>query len=215
MDCIIFMSGFDCIEIMTFLISSINGHDDLNCEPVRRSGKHSFSMTISSYASHFCESFDHLPKMRFSMLRSVEFALRGAGASRSFAFSSAAPERKVAILGAAGCIGQPLALLMKLNPLVSRLSLYDIAGTSGVAADVSHINTPAQVAGFVGEDQLGEALKDADVVIIPAGVPRKPGMTRDDLFNINAGIVKSLCTAIAKHCPHVRFLAFFNQRRRF
>ncbi|KAJ0960955.1 hypothetical protein J5N97_001167 [Dioscorea zingiberensis] len=136
------------------------------------------------------------------MLRSVEFALRGAGASRSFAFSSAAPERKVAILGAAGGIGQPLALLMKLNPLVSRLSLHDIAGTSGVAADVSHINTPAQVAGFVGEDQLGEALKDADVVIIPAGVPRKPGMTRDDLFNINAGIVNSLCTAIAKHCPH-------------
>ncbi|MQK22653.1 malate dehydrogenase, partial [Escherichia coli] len=31
---------------------------------------------------------------------------------------------------------------------------------------------------------------------------RKPGMTRDDLFNINAGIVKSLCTAIAKYCPH-------------
>ena len=38
-----------------------------------------------------------------------------------------------------------------------------------------------------GEDQLGEALKGADVVIIPAGVPRKPGMTRDDLFKINAG----------------------------
>jgi len=38
-------------------------------------------------------------------------------------------------------------------------------------------------------------------VIIPAGVPRKPGMTRDDLFKINAGIVKSLATAVAKHCP--------------
>ena len=35
-----------------------------------------------------------------------------------------------------------------------------------------------------GEDQLGEALKGADVVIIPAGVPRKPGMTRDDLFKV-------------------------------
>jgi len=107
-----------------------------------------------------------------------------------------------AILGAAGGIGQPLSLLMKLNPLVSSLSLYDIAGTPGVAADVSHINSPALVKGFMGDDQLGEALEGSDVVIIPAGVPRKPGMTRDDLFNINAGIVKGLCTAIAKHCPN-------------
>ena len=38
--------------------------------------------------------------------------------------------------------------------------------------------------GYVGEDQLGEALKGADIIIIPAGVPRKPGMTRDDLFKV-------------------------------
>ncbi|KAL0301224.1 UNVERIFIED_CONTAM: Malate dehydrogenase, mitochondrial [Sesamum radiatum] len=119
------------------------------------------------------------------------------------AFSSeAAPERKVAILGAAGGIGQPLSLLMKLNPLVSRLALYDIAGTPGVAADVSHINTRSEVKGYAAEEQLGEALEGSDVVIIPAGVPRKPGMTRDDLFKINAGIVKSLCEAIAKYCPN-------------
>lgn len=42
---------------------------------------------------------------------------------------------------------------------------------------------------------------DADVVIIPAGVPRKPGMTRDDLFNTNASIVRDLSAAIAKACP--------------
>lgn len=41
-----------------------------------------------------------------------------------------------------------------------------------------------------------------DLVIIPAGVPRKPGMTRDDLFNINAGIVRTLCEGIAKCCPN-------------
>ena len=42
---------------------------------------------------------------------------------------------------------------------------------------------------------------DADVVIIPAGVPRKPGMTRDDLFNTNASIVRDLAAACAKACP--------------
>lgn len=134
--------------------------------------------------------------MRTSLLRSAEAALRRGYSSASF------PDRKVAILGAAGGIGQPLSLLLKLNPLVSTLSLYDIAGTPGVAADVSHINTRAEVTGYAGEDQLGKALEGSDLVIIPAGVPRKPGMTRDDLFNINAGIVKSLATAIAKYCPN-------------
>lgn len=55
----------------------------------------------------------------------------------------------------------------------------------------------------MGDDDLGKALEGADLVIIPAGVPRKPGMTRDDLFNINAGIVKNLSIAIAKYCPQV------------
>ncbi|XP_031132070.1 malate dehydrogenase 1, mitochondrial [Ipomoea triloba] len=141
--------------------------------------------------------------MRSSMLRSL---LRNSSDAsrvtrRGFA-SGSAPERKVAILGAAGGIGQPLSLLMKLNPLVSHLSLFDIAGTPGVAADVSHINTRSEVVGFMGDENLGKALEGADVVIIPAGVPRKPGMTRDDLFNINAGIVKSLCAGIAKYCPN-------------
>ncbi len=40
-------------------------------------------------------------------------------------------------------------------------------------------------------------------MVIPAGVPRKPGMTRDDLFNINAGIVRSLVEAVADNCPNV------------
>ena len=39
----------------------------------------------------------------------------------------------------------------------------------------------------MGDEQMREALAGADVVVIPAGVPRKPGMTRDDLFKINAG----------------------------
>ena len=55
--------------------------------------------------------------------------------------------------------------------------------------------------GYAGADSLADALKGCDLVIIPAGVPRKPGMTRDDLFEINAGIVKTLCEAVAANCP--------------
>ncbi|KAL5556717.1 hypothetical protein UlMin_038953 [Ulmus minor] len=114
----------------------------------------------------------------------------------------AAPGFKVAILGAAGGIGQPLALLMKINPLVSVLHLYDVVNTPGVTADISHMDTGAVVRGFLGQNQLEDALTGMDLVVIPAGVPRKPGMTRDDLFNINAGIVKTLCEGIAKCCPN-------------
>ncbi|KAJ6416985.1 hypothetical protein OIU84_002802 [Salix udensis] len=108
---------------------------------------------------------------------------------------------KVAVLGAAGGIGQPLALLIKMSPLVSALHLYDIANVKGVAADLSHCNTPSQVLDFTGAAELPNSLKGVDVVVIPAGVPRKPGMTRDDLFNINASIVKTLVEAVADNCP--------------
>ncbi|KAI3964318.1 hypothetical protein MKW92_034674 [Papaver armeniacum] len=113
-----------------------------------------------------------------------------------------APGFKVAILGAAGGIGQPLALLMKMNPLVSVLHLYDVVNAPGVTADVSHMDTGAVVRGFLGQPQLENALTGMDLVIIPAGVPRKPGMTRDDLFKINAGIVRTLAEGIAKCCPN-------------
>ena len=52
---------------------------------------------------------------------------------------------KVAVLGSAGGIGQPLSLLLKLNPRVSELALYDIKGGPGVAADIGHINTKSNV----------------------------------------------------------------------
>lgn len=44
--------------------------------------------------------------------------------------------------------------------------------------------------GFAGDDMLGEALTGCNLVIIPAGMPRKPGMSRDDLFKVNASIVQ-------------------------
>jgi malate dehydrogenase len=53
-------------------------------------------------------------------------------------------------------------------------------------------------------------MQDADIVVIPAGVPRKPGMTRDDLFNVNAGIVKTLVGAGARACPNACFAIVTN-----
>merc|ERR1711872_601390 len=115
--------------------------------------------------------------------------------------TSATNNTSVAVMGAAGGIGQPLSMLLKLNPAVTKLNLYDIVHTPGVAADLSHIETKATTTGFVGADQLEASLVGAEIVVIPAGVPRKPGMTRDDLFNTNASIVATLCQAAAKVCP--------------
>ena len=52
-----------------------------------------------------------------------------------------------------------------------------------------------------GASELDSALEGADIVVVPAGVPRKPGMTRDDLFNTNAGITATLATAALRVCP--------------
>ena len=118
---------------------------------------------------------------------------------------------KVCVLGAAGGIGQPLSLLLKLQlPAGSELALYDVAPfTPGVAVDLSHIPTDVCVTGYVGDD-VEKAMQDSDIVVIPAGVPRKPGMTRDDLFNMNAGIVQKLIGAGAKACPNAFFAIVTN-----
>jgi len=115
--------------------------------------------------------------------------------------TSATNNTAVAVMGASGGIGQPLSMLLKLNPAVTKLNLYDIVHTPGVAADLSHIETKATTTGFVGADQLEASLVGAEIVVIPAGVPRKPGMTRDDLFNTNASIVATIAAAAAKVCP--------------
>jgi malate dehydrogenase len=127
------------------------------------------------------------------------------------------------VVGGGGGIGQPLSLLLKQNSLVSHVAVFDMVGAPGVAADLSHINTPAKVTGhgmsltqFKGdadgngkvEDQdafqaaaFDEALQGCDVVVIPAGVPRKPGMTRQDLFSVNATLNMNFAKAVAKNCP--------------
>merc|ERR1712226_1529757 len=129
--------------------------------------------------------------------------------ARSFSTSSS-NNVSVAVMGAAGGIGQPLSMLLKLNPAVTKLALYDIVATPGVAADLSHIETPGRVSGFVGADQLEASLAGAEIVVIPAGVPRKPGMTRDDLFNTNASIVATLAGAAAKVCPNAMIAIISN-----
>lgn len=90
---------------------------------------------------------------------------------------------------------------MKQSPLIDHLSLYDVQNTKGVGADLSHIETKCKVSSHVGPEELHNSLVGCDIVVIPAGVPRKPGMTRDDLFTVNATIVADLSTAIAKACP--------------
>ncbi|KAI5861536.1 malate dehydrogenase-like protein [Durotheca rogersii] len=128
------------------------------------------------------------------------------------AFSASARNlTKVTVLGAAGGIGQPLSLLLKLNGKITELALYDIRGGPGVAADLSHINTRSKVTGYEPTPAgLASALEGAEIVLIPAGVPRKPGMTRDDLFNTNASIVRDLAKACAESAPKAKLLIISN-----
>merc|ERR1719420_2490775 len=93
---------------------------------------------------------------------------------------------KVCVCGGAGGIGQPLSLLMTQDPNVKEVSVYDLSiamvPPAGVAADLSHIENKCAVQGHVGElnkppkDFTADALGGCDLVLIPAGMPRKPGM---------------------------------------
>lgn len=127
-------------------------------------------------------------------------------------YMSAKAQFKVVVCGGAGGIGQPMSMLMAMNPLVKELWVQDVTMAmvppAGVAADLSHLEKPSRVHGVAIDpsqpavDQLEECFSGADLVLVPAGLPRKPGMTRDDLFAINAGIAKGIVEAAAKHCPN-------------
>ncbi|KAL9081840.1 MAG: hypothetical protein Q9159_006980 [Coniocarpon cinnabarinum] len=108
-------------------------------------------------------------------------------------------------------VPEPLSLLLKACPHIDHLSLYDVVNTPGVTADLSHISSIAKIEGYLpADDGLKKAFTGADLVIIPAGIPRKPGMTRDDLFKINAGIVRDLVQGAATHCPKAFILVISN-----
>lgn len=91
-----------------------------------------------------------------------------------------------------------------MNGLVSELALFDAAGAAAVAEDVAGANTPVAVTAHDGADAIEAALRGAALVIICAAVPRQPGMSVEEAFRINAGIVKALTAAVARVCPEVR-----------
>jgi len=103
---------------------------------------------------------------------------------------------------------------------VSELCVFDLniamVPPAGVAADLSHIERKCAVKGYVMEvgknpiDYLEECLTGCNLVLVPAGLPRKPGQTRDDLFKINAGIAKGIVEACGKFCPDAVLLLIVN-----
>merc|ERR1719394_1447057 len=119
---------------------------------------------------------------------------------------------KVCVCGGSGGIGQPLSPLMALDDNVGELSVYDLTiamvPPAGVAADLGHLEKKVKVKGYAKslEDRainvLGDCLTGCDLVLVPAGMPRKPGQTRDDLFKVNANIAKEVVEACAKYCPN-------------
>jgi len=124
---------------------------------------------------------------------------------------SSAGNFKVCVCGGAGGIGQPLSMLMALDPNVAELCVFDLSVAmvppAGVAADLGHLERKSKVKGYMMElgakpvDNLEECLTGCHLVLVPAGMPRKPGQTRDDLFKINADIAKGIVEACAKFCP--------------
>lgn len=123
---------------------------------------------------------------------------------------------KVAVLGAGGGIGQPLSLLLKQSPLISVLSLYDVANTAGVACDISHISTAARVQGFTGAAQLGEALAGCQLVVIPAGVwgPGQGVGYMDGCFGQRGGGVSARVGTAAARAPLAMSSALHGRRSR-
>lgn len=108
---------------------------------------------------------------------------------------------KVAVIGAAGGIGQPLSLLLKIQPsYISHLAMYDVVNCPGVVADLSHVNQFNKVTSHQGQE-LVDCVRDAHIIIIPAGRPQKPGQTRDDLFDSNAKIIVDIAKVCAEHAP--------------
>ena len=118
---------------------------------------------------------------------------------------------KISLIGA-GQIGGTLAHLIGLKELVDEVVLFDVASgiAKGKALDIAQSSS---VDGFnvkfSGTDNY-EDIKDSDVIIITAGVPRKPGMSRDDLLGINLKIIKQVAEGIKKYSPNAFVICITN-----
>ena len=119
--------------------------------------------------------------------------------------------KKISLIGA-GQIGGTLAHLIGLKELVDEVVLFDVASgvAKGKALDIAQSSS---VDGFnvkfSGTDDYQD-IKDSDVIIITAGVPRKPGMSRDDLLSINLKIIKQVAEGIKKHSPNAFVICITN-----
>ena len=119
-------------------------------------------------------------------------------------------KKKISLIGA-GQIGGTLAHLISLKEL-GDVVLFDIASgiAKGKALDIAQSSS---VDGFdiklIGTDQYDD-IKSSDVIIITAGVPRKPGMSRDDLLEINLKIIKQVSEGIKKHAPNAFVICITN-----
>jgi len=111
--------------------------------------------------------------------------------------------KKISLIGA-GQIGGTLAHLIGLKELVSEVVLFDVASgiAKGKALDIAQSSSiDGFNVKFLGTDKY-EDIKNSDVIIITAGVPRKPGMSRDDLLGINLKIIKQVAQGIKEHAPN-------------
>ena len=118
---------------------------------------------------------------------------------------------KISLIGA-GQIGGTLAHLIGLKELANEVVLFDVASgiAKGKALDIAQSSS---VDGFnvkfSGTDNY-EDIKDSGVIIITAGVPRKPGMSRDDLLGINLKIIKQVAEGIKKYSPNAFVICITN-----
>ena len=118
---------------------------------------------------------------------------------------------KISLIGA-GQIGGTLAHLIGLKELAHEVVLFDVASgiAKGKALDIAQSSS---VDGFnvkfSGTDNY-EDIKDSDVIIITAGVPRKPGMSRDDLLGINLKIIKQVAEGIKTYSPNAFVICITN-----
>ena len=118
---------------------------------------------------------------------------------------------KISLIGA-GQIGGTLAHLIGLKELANQVVMFDVASgiAKGKALDIAQSSSVDGFnVNFSGTDNY-EDIKNSDVIIITAGVPRKPGMSRDDLLGINLKIIKQVAEGIKIHSPDAFVICITN-----